>query len=166
MQTPARPLIKRSNQSSGTRTSFCRFPNLQSSATSQAHRPHGIGIVVWQRRPQCERSRAFLQLISGIFFLFTILAKLENKTITTKCVYNLVVSQNPHFIIRLKNVKNSVILGLAELVIPELWFAGFVRFYFIYFGGPQKHQSAEVVLTRKRTQTNFGECFGTEKKIS
>ena len=61
-----------------------------------------------------------LQLISGIFFLFTILAKLENKTITTKCVYNLVVSQNSHFIIRLKNVKNLVILGLAELVIPEL----------------------------------------------
>ena len=57
---------------------------------------------------------------SGIFFLFTILAKLENKTITTKCVYNLVVSQNSHFIIRLKNVKNSVILGLAELVIPEI----------------------------------------------
>ena len=52
-------------------------------------------------------------------FLFTILAKLENKTITTKCVYNLVVSQNSHFIIRLKNVKNLVILGLAELVIPE-----------------------------------------------
>jgi hypothetical protein len=60
-----------------------------------------------------------LQLISGIFFLFTILAKLENKTIITKCVYNLVVSQNSHFIIRLKNVKNLVILGLAELVIPE-----------------------------------------------
>ena len=67
--------------------------------------------------------RAISRLSTADFrnlFLFTILAKLENKTITTKCVYNLVVSQNSHFIIRLKNVKNSVILGLAELVIPEL----------------------------------------------
>ena len=71
-----------------------------------------------------------LQLISGIFFLFTILAKLENKTITTKCVYNLVVSQNSHFIIRLKNVKNLVILGLAELVIPESFQA--IYFCWIY----------------------------------
>ena len=50
-----------------------------------------------------------------------IFGKLENKTITTKCVYNLVVSQNSHFIIRLKNVKNSVMLGLAELVTRNIY---------------------------------------------
>ena len=34
----------------------------------------------------------------------------------TKCVYNLVVFQNSHFVIRLNNVNNPVILGLA---LPE-----------------------------------------------